>query len=237
MDLLISKPKKRENGTYTSSVFYKEKSQKFHLRCPSAVVVSKKDISEAEQYIYVKCKHIKDTIYDLNKDIIEIVKDNCVSWFKNNLQPELIDEYFVSTLVYDKKYGDLIRLKCIDMEADIPIKKYLNMELTLTNIRFYKQKFVFEWVVTSVEEFQDFCEEERNNSDDEDAPVPDYDDMNQILDEYVCKVEEKLHDVSERIKKCQEEKVYWEDILARLKQNMTEEHFLTTCDLLQKILE
>lgn len=238
-DLHITKPKKRENGTYAGNIFVSEK-ERYRLNAPNSVIVGEKGISEAEKYIYIKNRKINNAICDLNKAVIDVVKENCYSWFKNNINAELVDEYYTNTIVYDKKYGDLIRLKVIDLEHEVPLNQPVHLQLDLVNIRFYKQKFVIEWVLqevrTSTLDVRSLFDVEETDSEEEIA-LPLSEDMMSICDEYKCVLSDRkamLEEEKERIEHKLKELMKLEEALGGV---TSEESFFHVCENLDKFLE
>lgn len=240
LDLLnITKPKKRENGTYAGNIFLDEKNR-YVLHAPSSIIVAEKDISEAEKYIYIKNKKINNEVCDLNKAVIDIVKDNCENWFRNSINPDLVEEYYTNTIVYDKKYGDLIRLKVVEFEHEMPMHKPVNLVLTLTNIRFYKQKFVIEWVL---EEVKPATLDVRNlfdvdESDEEEAVAePLCEDIESICEEYMRILSDRKQVLHEQLNEVQtklDQLLGLEDLLSKVQ---SEETFFQICEQLDKFLE
>lgn len=241
VDLHITKPKKRENGTYAGSIFIQEK-ERYRLNAPNSVIVGEKIISEAEKYIFIKNRKINNAICDLNKAVIDIVKENCYSWFKNNINAELVDEYYTNTIVYDKKYGDLIRLKVVDLEHEVPLNQPVHLQLDLVNIRFYKQKFVIEWVLqevrTSTLDVRSLFDVEESDSDtEEDIALPLSEDMVAICEEYKSILEEKKIKLMSEKESLEQKLRLLEDLEDGLCNVTSEESFFQVCEKLDKFLE
>lgn len=111
---------------------------------------------------------------------------------------ELIEDYYTNTLVYDKKHGDIIRLKSIgdDHTLQQHVMKKADVTVTFEQLRFYKQKFVVECVIEDVAELdQDteptFIQESSEEEFEEDIPAPNEDDIKKIKEE--CLVETDNH--------------------------------------------
>lgn len=234
--LNITKPKRRENGTYAGSIFLGEKNR-FELHASNSVIVSQKDISEAEKYIYIKNRKVNNIICDLNKVIIDIVKENCDVWFKNSVNSDLIEEYFTNTIVYDRKYGDLIRLKVIDLEHDIPLHKPVDVSLTLLNIRFYKQKFVIEWTLDRVEtsslDVHNLFDE---SEEEEEVAEPLTDDMYAIREEYIGMLQRMKEEMREKLASLETRMGEVEEVLEDVQNINSEESFFKACARLENFL-
>lgn len=198
-NFIITTPKKRENGSFLGNIYLEEKNNRFILLLPKSLVISNKYIDESSSYIYIKNTKFNNTMYDINNTIINIVKSKCNEWFKNSLNPSLIEEYYTNTIIYDRKHGDLLRLKCIDYDNNIENEKYQSLTITLLNIRFYKQKFVIEWKVQLVNEndiLSDVDTLSLIDDNDEDIALPDIEDMNNIKKDYNIKINKKLEEIN-----------------------------------------
>ena len=163
--LHIERPKKSEANTFVCPI------KNFSIDLTGAQLVGTK-----APYVFLKHKAMHNYMYDLNNKIIQIVKENCGVWFNTNMNPELIEDYYTNTLIYDKNHGDLIKLKLVkDLPAEV-LNQTLSLQLTATNLRFFKQKFVLECDVTDFSVMQT-CDIIDFSSDDEyfeeDPLIPD----------------------------------------------------------------
>ena len=194
--IIISKPRK-SNGSYICPVAYNTKADKLMYGFKNATLVKCKPLQQRDEtMVFLKCKHAIDFICDLNALVIETIKDKSRIWFNNEMNIELIDDYFTNTLVYDKKYGDMIRLKCIGAESMIEsyLGKKVDVEITFEHIRFFKQKFVIECTIESMkgacpEEFGTWSinsDAEEETDAVEDQPSPSCEDVRIIVDETVA---------------------------------------------------
>lgn len=150
--IIISKAKKRE-GYYICPVSSSTKNS-FLVNFNNASVV---DVKETSHTIVLKCKDMTRYMDALNDVILDIVRDNSSSWFKSKIDDDLIDEYYISTLQYDKKRGETIRLKLknIDEFEDQCGEGKVNLVVCLKYIKFYKQKFFPEFEIESIDQLQD----------------------------------------------------------------------------------
>jgi hypothetical protein len=163
-ELHIARPKKSD-GTFICAI-----KSPFLLEIQGTLVHTK-DTNDGAQFAFFKCSKATpyDYIYDLNTEIISQVKSNCSTWFNTNMNPELIDDYYTATLIYDKTHGDLIKLKVFGEElftSDM-LGANLNVKLDAKQLRFYKQKFVLETEIESYEvanELIEFSEEEEEEA-------------------------------------------------------------------------
>jgi hypothetical protein len=200
-ELVVSKPRKSENNTYTCQVSMSKKGSPLTIPLDNATIVCKKSIN-GQNFLFIKNKEMYNFFYDLSVRTIEIVKSRCTEWFNNRMNTELIEDYYVNNLVYDKKYGDIIKVKCIGDDNTVENQK-CNIQLCVEQLRFFKQKFVLECSISSFESVQSFIEEEDASDDgffeEEEVPFPDEDEIQAIRDEYLAKIDEALVPIKEQI--------------------------------------
>ena len=196
--VVISKPKKSDNS-YLCSLYYKTKSQKPSINIPSAILVGTKPLPQRNEFfLYIKSKTCNDFFYDLNNHIIDVVKEKCAAWFNNNINPDLIEDLYTNTLIYDRKYGDVIKLKCVGNQEHFLnslVDQKVDVTVVLNHLRFYKQKFVMECDITSCE--PKGCtivgEEDDHNMHtsifEDELPSPTYEDIARIKQEYAGNID------------------------------------------------
>lgn len=207
-NLLIAKPKKSE-GTFVCEI-----KQPFILELPGSQLIHLKDTNDSGQFIFLKNKPLYNYIYDLNNRIIDIVKDHCHVWFNTNMSSDLIDDYYMSTLVYDKTHGELIKLKVVDpvdqthFLSEEVLGSNLNIRLKAKNLRFYKQKFVLE---TTLEDYETVCDIIEFSDDDgpsimdeEELAYPSATELNEMKEEMVSKYSNVIKEITEEISKLTE---------------------------------
>lgn len=195
-DVIISKPKKSENS-FLCSLYHKNKPHKPMITMSSTLIVGTKPLSQRNEYfVYMKNKVFNNFFYDLNQHITEVVRDKCGMWFNNNINPDLIEDLYTNTLVYDRKHGDIIRVKCVDSNEhtinDLMNQK-VDVQLAFTHLRFYKQKFLLECEITSCEpkECDIDCEDESQVPIfDDELPAPTYEDLTNIKQECCASIDE-----------------------------------------------
>ena len=196
-NIIISKPKKNET-TYICPIFYKSINQELKFTIDKTMIVSIKPLqTRNENMITFKSNVAINFFIDLNFHILDTVKQKTKTWFKNNLSIDLVEDYFINLIVFDKKYGDVIKIKIIG--DDEQLKAYLlqNVTLTLTalNIRFYKQKFIVEFKVDNValaKSLVAFKEVPEENLSEDDEPFPPCDIILNMKDEYLEKIKSKM---------------------------------------------
>lgn len=213
--ILISKPRKSDS-TYICPIYYHIKKEKLIHVFENAIIVSIKPLQQRDEYfVYIKCKSSNNFIYDVNKHIIDVVRNKSIIWFNNNMNTDLIEDYYTNTLIYDKMFGDVIRLKCVGNES--LLNGYINQKTKLTvvfdHIRFYKQKFVLECHVDDVQPTISICEikdiTDSECDDDpfiDDVPFPNNEDVKKIKEEcldttnkYIVELKTKLYTMEYKI--------------------------------------
>lgn len=180
----ITKPKRTENGTYEGSIFNVENGKKkpISIRLEKALIVAKygKENGEGDlsHYLVVKHKHGLKEVYDINEQVIHNVKENCATWFRNPLSNDLIEDYFTNNIIYDKKFGQVIKFKCMSDVEGLVSNMTVNIKITLKLIRFFKQKFDIEWDIEDAEVIEEKAsfllldDASDNTSDEDEDPCP-----------------------------------------------------------------
>ena len=207
----IVKPKKCiDNGTYEGKIYIQNntgKKKDIVLQIQNINIISKK-VSQKDLYICLRYKNsadkkskreLIDKICDINSKVLQYVKDNCASWFRNTITDDLIEDYYSNIISYDKTLGQIYKFKLInpsDSIDDSILNKLVNIKIKLRNIRFFKQKFVLEWIVEEIEILQDTetfdtCDDDAL-SDNEDIPYPLQEDICNLKKEYTCKLMEHI---------------------------------------------
>lgn len=146
----IDKPRKDKSGTYEGMIYKNSQKEHLQLSITNAKVV-KTRLHNEDWYLYIQHPSIAKQVSSINSEVIQIVKDSCASWFKSSMSDELIEDYFTSNIIYDKEMGQVIRFKCLNDISDLDQNIYVNIEMTLKKIRFFKQKFVIEWDIDEIE--------------------------------------------------------------------------------------
>ena len=183
----ISKPKRQENGTYQATIAQDDKKSPIVLHIKQAYIFAIKEMkrdskNEDEPSYALQFKHhsIIDRLYDINQNVLDIVKAQCSSWFKTSLTDDMIDDYFVNNIMYDSKKGKYIKIKCVNDISEVPVNVMVNLQISLQYIRFYKQQFVLEWVIDEVEIIDGTTSTEHEDEVDDDIPGPTEDDIHDI---------------------------------------------------------
>jgi hypothetical protein len=118
---------------------------------------------------------------DLSDHIISVVKDHCEAWFNNNMDIELIEDYYVNPVKFHKVHGNVMKVKLANGSVEFPDKESVraNVVIVLKGLRFLKQKFSLEWEVRQWSpsiandiEFDLLESDDLSTSDDEDEDLP-----------------------------------------------------------------
>ena len=106
----------------------------------------------------------------------------------------LVEEYFINTLVYKKNIGDLLKIKLIpESDLNLDINSDYSMRLTLKHLRFYKQKFVIEFTIKSIKSVNNTLEiVDDSASEYSDTPEPNESDIEYIRNECLTKLDNKI---------------------------------------------
>ena len=225
----IEKPKKNANGTYDGMIYKNSKKEHVQLSISNAKVV-KTRLHNSDWYLYIQHPSIAKQVSSINSEVIQIVKENCGSWFKSSLSDELIEDYFTSNIIYDKEMGQVIRFKCLNDISDLEQNVYVNVEMTLKKIRFFKQKFVIEWDIEEIEVMDQCAIIDLNEIEElEDIPVPLVEEIEALKTTYKTHMEKKIIGV-----KC--ELAMLEKLVEKIGSVTTINDMITLQDELDKIL-
>jgi hypothetical protein len=199
MELIIAKPKKVD-GTFICAI---KNSLKIEL--PSCHLIHIKETNDQAQFIFLKNKNLCNYMYDINNQIISIVKENCTTWFNTNMNPDLIDDYYTNTLVYDKTHGELIKIKIVgDLLPESMIGNIYNFEFNAIHLRFFKQKFVLETKITKYEitsecDIIDFPSDNEDEEEEEDIIYPSNSELLEMKQEVLSKTQVRIEKLQEEL--------------------------------------
>lgn len=235
-DIIISKPKKSDNSLLCS-IYYNSKKEKPTITMKNMFVIGTKPLSHRNEFfIYIKNHNYNNFIFDLNKYLINIIRDKSTSWFNSNLNADLIEDLYTNTIIYDKHYGDIIRLKCVGEQEHIleEIKnKHIDINITFNHIRFYKQKFVLECEINTFEISEDIF----INYYDEEQPSPTYEDIKQIKKEHFKIIDIVLDNLKENLHILEHKILITETLKSELFKTTDIENITKLCNELEKLWE
>lgn len=237
----ITKPKKQDNSTYLSDITDDQK-QEIRIRVPHAYIIDIKEMkrdtkNEDETACYAllfKNAGAVDKLCDINEQVIALTKKNCASWFKAALSDELIDDYFLSNIVYDNKRGQHIKIKCINDISQVPVRTLVNIEIVLQSIRFYKQQFVLEWIVDEVEIIDD---KEHDDEGDADIPSPSLEDIAHVKKSVLERVQQYIDAIDAEISKLQERRTPLLKVKADIIESKDIDQVLNMADHVETLID
>lgn len=242
--IIISKPRRIEN-TYICPIFYNQKKESLQITFTNMVIIEIKPLKNRNEFIlYCKNKNYNNFLFDLSTFIINQVKEKSVIWFKNDHLIDLIDDYYTSPLLYDKDHGDIIKFKCIGDENYIKdyIGKKTDINIQFTQLKFYKQKFLLEAEVISLQDAINNCDiledqEDNDNDDSEEIPEPDLEDINYIKKEHIDISDKYLNELKTMLAEIESKIVALESTKLKLLNTNNIENIIPICDDLTKLCE
>lgn len=181
MALEILKPKRGKNDTYISSV-----KSETNINIDRAHIVSTKG-----RVLILKVDNtVLRELVNLSEEVMEYVKQHKVEWFKRTLSDELIEEYFVHCIGYDRIHGQVLKLECLNDLTEIDVGCWAHIKLAMRTIRFHHDRFVIEWDV------KDLFERSECNlilfSDEEDPDDPPFDEIENVKREHIANLNAKI---------------------------------------------
>lgn len=201
--LIIGKAKKKE-GFYVCPV-----KGTFTIVFPRSSIVT---IKETSNTLILKSKDKSITRYmdDLNNKILSIVRNNSATWFNTRIDDDLIDEYYISTLQYDKRQGETIRLKIKNLDEVEEAKDFdtdVKVVVIFKGLKFYKQKFYPEFQVDMVEGYENdgepmFQDDEHMDElfvDEDEHPLPSYEEVMSMKDEYMKSLKKSCDELANKL--------------------------------------
>jgi len=240
-NIIISKPHKFDNS-YTCSIYYPIKKKKLKINFTNSILLYTKSINNKNEFfIFIKNKNFNNLMYDINDKIINIVKKESINWFNNNMNTNLVEDYYTNTIFYDKEYGDIIRLKCIGNEKILKNKfmKKNDINIIFNHLRFYKQKFVIECEIDSISEINNIkINDELNESDnsDNDLPYPDEEDISNIKEECILYINNYLEELTIQKNEIDNKITIFKDLQCTLEKSTDINTIITVCNKFNEII-
>jgi hypothetical protein len=242
-NLIISKPHK-SSGSMVCHMYYPTKKQKFTYTMENALIAYIKPLQQRdENFVYIKAKHANNFMCDFDDAVIEIVKKNSMDWFNTSMNADLIEDYYTTTLVYDKKHKDIIRLKCSGDDDKIKafVNKNVNITISFDQLRFYKQKFVVECTVADIEEevsfnFTDTEEDPLVDDDDyDDPPRPNPDDIRAMKEEFSVTLSKYISELKAQRTTIEINLAAANDVLSELEEASDVDSIIAICDKIETL--
>lgn len=225
----IEKPKKNANGTYEGLIYANNKKQPVNLSISNAKVVHTK-LHNEDWYLYIQHPSVAKEVSLINSEVIQNVKDNCSTWFRNALTDDLIEDYFTSNIVFDKDLGQVIKFKCLNDISDLESNTFVNLEMALKKIRFFKQKFIIEWDIEEIEVIDPYAIIDLDDAEElEDIPMP-------MADEIESMKQASMEQLETRTRELNIEIDLLRNMMSRLKSVTSMKDMMCLQDELDKIL-
>ena len=154
----------------------------------------------------VSCKNANDTLYcqiklgrdnqkfllDLEEHIVDTTKENVQAWFKNKMNSDTVDEYFVSALTFSKKHNSIfkVRVDSPTLELDDSFNdQNVNITFRISSLRFLKTSFWVCYDILECEPANMFIDEDEDNKsvigDDDDIYGPDNEEVERLRNRYI----------------------------------------------------
>lgn len=229
--------------------FTKAKKKEGYYICPAkggfnicfnnVSIISIKDTSNT-LILKSKDKDITKFMDDFNSKILKTVIENSPSWFNTNMDTDLIEEYYISTLQYDKQRGETIRLKIKnidDIEEAKEIGENVSIAVTLKYLKFFKQKFYPEFQVEVIEALEDnhdtlqMYSDEEYYPDEEEHPVPSYEEVMLMKEECMKIFRNQCNELSEKLCKIEKEYNNSFEKLTKLGNSETLKDIIELCEM------
>jgi len=248
--LTIQKAKKKE-GFYLCPVGCIEMKTPFVITFNTAKMLY---LRETSSTIIIKCKNMSKYMDELNDKIIETVRDNSRAWFNSSIDDELIEEYYISTLQYDKKRGETIRLKVKNIdELDHDLLDVTgSLTVCLKYLKFYKQKFFPEFDIVSfkpnehvgdihnIPMFSSESEDEDgvdfDNEAEEEIPKPSFEEIYTMKAEMLNQLYSRNEMLKSQMTDIQRQLESFTDAIQNLEKSNEPNNIIKICDAYQNLI-
>ena len=198
--LLISKPRKTDDSLF-GKISYDDGQLNLHLS--KVRVVKHKKIKHLTKFYTILHlgihKSICKKMVEFDAHCIEQVQKNMDGWFAKALDENVIEEYYTSSINISRNPGYTLKLKLQGDDDILPVNENIDVVVGLKGLRFYKQRFIPEWEIVSVNSIDnDFLNSLESDSDgywDQDEPVvpePDDEQLNQIYENIRIKIQKGM---------------------------------------------
>jgi len=210
--LSIQKPKKHQDSLFGKFVGDDENSTSYYFY--NVHVIKHKRVSHhdgAYTVLYIKTpKDIIRKLVEFDDFCKDHVRMNASRWFAKSLDENVIDEYYMSSVVVSPSDGCLVKLKLRNVEELLEPMRY-DVLLSIRGLRFYKQRFVAEWELCGVKRLEtDFVSSYDEGDSDEDAIFGDIEGNNGVVEvndedlqgisaDLVSRIESKIETINQQI--------------------------------------
>lgn len=242
-NIVVGHAKKKE-GYYVCPLGHLKSKTPFTFYVQNAKLL---DVKDSSNTVLFKCKSMAQYFDDLNTKIISLVKTHSNEWFSTNIDVDLIDEYYISTLHYDRKTGETMRIKVKNVE-EIEEEHFtgkVSFLLTLKFIKFLKQKFFLEFEIVEVKSclnndaFQDVSDDSYDMDviDDEDLITPSVDEVNTIKNDTLQLLHNRRHTIRRQIVDHNDILKQIENAIGNLEKACGSQNIIKLCEDYQILVE
>jgi hypothetical protein len=163
----ISKPKKQDDSLFGKITHGGEAALKVYLYGVQSI--RHKSVGEYS-VLYAKVpRNVLRALAEFDEHAKEHVRENAARWFTKSLDENVIDEYYMSSMVTLPAEGTVAKLKLVggDKLQILEPGRY-DLLLRVKGLRFFKQRFVAEWELLAVKRLGDdlvssFMEDEEDD--------------------------------------------------------------------------
>lgn len=204
--VVISKPKKQEDSLFGRISFGQgnetAKTYFYNVQC-----IHHKRVGDYS-VIYIKVpRPVLHTLAEFDEHAKAHVRENAARWFTKSLDENVIDEYYMSSLVTLPKDGTVAKLKLIGSPSiELLDPGRYDLMLGIKGLRFFKQRFVAEWELLAVKRLGDdmvssFVEEEDSESGEADAAevLPTDEEMANIVSHLRARLDASIAPMQQKI--------------------------------------
>lgn len=158
---------KRDDDVYVCRIYYNG-SKHVRIKIDWARIV---DIKEATLVYVALGKEWLHTILDIEDVLLQKTKERAQEWFNARMTPDIIEDFFTSSIVVHKKHGHVLKLYCKNdsVQPSFKTKAPCSLVLKLSGLKFYKKKFNLMWSIESYEPLGISAEEEKGDALEEDG--------------------------------------------------------------------
>ncbi len=198
----ISKPKKQDDSLFGKITHGGEAALKVYLYGVHSI--RHKAVGEYS-VLYAKVpRNVLRALAEFDEHAKEHVRENAARWFTKSLDENVIDEYYMSSMVTLPAEGTVAKLKLVagDKPHILEPGRY-DLLLRVKGLRFFKQRFVAEWELVAVKRLGDdlvssFVEDDEDDSShdeleaDGESVMPTEDDLASISAHLQATIEARL---------------------------------------------
>ncbi len=141
-------PKKNNIGYY---VFIRNNNKEIIINTPYLLINKSKKIDDnyyfLELIIDSQVKDFFSFITEIEDDSILKIHENCNSWFGNNMNIDILDEYHKPCIKMKSNGLGILKIKIKDTNYNNKIDdNRVSLRLKLNGIKFLKQQFCLDWI-------------------------------------------------------------------------------------------